>query len=84
MACQEDLDRIGKDDFRQRWPSLTMPTLLVWCALPINGGYVVPPQVRDAIADAVPGLHVHPVQRNHYTVMTDPSMAAAVVEHVSR
>ena len=83
-ACQEDLDRIGDYRFSEWWPALTMPTLLVWCALPINGGFVVPPAVRDEIAAAVDGLRVHAVERNHYTVMTDPRMAAAVVEHVSR
>ena len=83
-ACEEDLERIGAYDVTERWPGLTMPTLLVRCEVPMNGGYVVPQDARDAIASAVAGLRVHPVQRNHYTLMTDPSMLAAVAEHVTR
>ncbi len=82
-ACEEDLGRIGEYDMTEWWPGLTMPTLLVRCEVPINGGYVVPAQARDAIAAAVDGLRVHPVQRNHYTLMTDPGVLAAVVDHVT-
>jgi pimeloyl-ACP methyl ester carboxylesterase len=82
-AILEDIEEAARD-FTVLWPNLTMPTLLIWAARPINGGLIVPEPVRDALLAEVPGAQVHPVERNHYTVMTEPGARQAVVAHVTR
>ncbi len=80
-ACLEDLEAATRD-FTERWPALTMPTLLVWASVPMNGGLLVPPAVRDAFLTRVPGARVHVVERNHYALMTDQPVRDAIVAHV--
>ena len=76
-ACEEDLDGI-LSDYDELWRALRMPTTLVRAAAPIAGVRLVSDSARDAIAQAVPGLTTAEVPTNHYTVLTDPLMLAAV------
>ncbi len=82
-ACLEDLEAATRD-FTELWSALTMPTLLVWASVPMNGGLLLPPEVRDAFLAQVPGSRVHAVERNHYSLMTDQPVRDAIVEHVTR
>lgn len=59
-----------------------MPTLLVWASEPLNGGFLVPPDVRDAFLATVPEAALHVVARNHYALMTDVAVLDAIVAHV--
>ncbi|MCW2957591.1 MAG: alpha/beta hydrolase [Solirubrobacterales bacterium] len=81
-ACLEDLDAATRN-FLPLWAGLTMPTLLVWAAEPLNGGLLVPPEVRDAFLAQVGGSHLHVVERNHYALMTDQPVRDAIVAHVT-
>jgi pimeloyl-ACP methyl ester carboxylesterase len=81
-ACLEDLDAATRD-FLPLWAGLTMPTLLVWAAEPLNGGLLVPPDVRDAFLAQVGGSRLHVVERNHYALMTDQPVRDAIVAHVT-
>jgi len=80
-ACLEDLDAATRD-FTQLWSHLTMPTLLVWASVPMNGGLLVPTEIRDALLATVDGSRIHTVDRNHYALMTDAPVRAAIVAHV--
>ena len=60
-----------------------MPTLLVWASVPMNGGLIVPEEVRDAFLEQVPATTVHVVNRNHYALMTDQEVRDAIVAHVT-
>ncbi|WP_372788236.1 alpha/beta fold hydrolase [Paraconexibacter sp.] len=82
-ACLEDLEAATRD-FSELWAGLTMPTLLVWASVPMNGGLLVPPDVRDAFLDRVPGARLHVVDRNHYALMTDQHVRDAIVAHITR
>jgi pimeloyl-ACP methyl ester carboxylesterase len=78
-ACDEDLeDALG--DYDKLWGGLTMPTTLIRAGEPMVGARLVSDAARDAFASAVTDLTVVEVPANHYTVMTDPLMLAAVVE----
>jgi pimeloyl-ACP methyl ester carboxylesterase len=77
-ACREDFDDVERHDWPALWPALTMPTTLVRCALPLNGGFVVPEAVPGELRDAVPGVTVTEVEADHFTVMTDDATAAAL------
>jgi pimeloyl-ACP methyl ester carboxylesterase len=81
-ACLEDLEAATRD-FRTLWPNLMMPTLLVWAAVPMNGGLLLPEAVRDAFLAQVPGSRLHVVERNHYALMTDQPVRDAIVAHVT-
>jgi pimeloyl-ACP methyl ester carboxylesterase len=81
-AILEDIEEAARD-FTVLWPHLTMPTLLVRASEPLGGGLIVPEAVRDALVAQVPGTTVHPVARNHYSVMTDASARQAIVAHVT-
>ncbi len=81
-ACLEDLEGAERD-FTTLWPHLTMPTLLVWASVPINGGLIVPVAMRERLLAEVPGSRVQEVARNHYGVMTDGSARAAIATHVA-
>jgi pimeloyl-ACP methyl ester carboxylesterase len=81
-ACLEDLEAATRD-FTPLWAALTMPTLLVWASVPMNGGLLVPPEVRDAFLAQVPGSRLHVVERNHYALMTDQPVRDAIVAHVT-
>ncbi len=81
-ACLEDLEAASRD-FTGLWAGLTMPTLLVWASVPMNGGLIVPEEVRDAFLEQVQGSTVHVVNRNHYALMTDQEVRDAIVAHVT-
>jgi pimeloyl-ACP methyl ester carboxylesterase len=76
-ACEEDLEAALRA-YTELWSALTMPTTLVRAAEPIAGARLVSAAARAAFASAVGGLNVVEVPTNHYTVMTDPLMLAAV------
>jgi pimeloyl-ACP methyl ester carboxylesterase len=78
-ACAEDLAGI-RDDHSSRWRALTMPTTLVRATTPIAGALLVSDAALDAFTAAVPAATVVETPTNHYTVMTDPRMLAAVTE----
>lgn len=83
-ACLEDLDSAAQD-FTERWPGLTMPTLLVWASVPMpGGGLLVPEAIRDRLLAEVPNSRVHVVDRNHYALMTDQPVRDAIVAHVTQ
>lgn len=81
-ACLEDLEAATRD-FTLLWRHLTMPTLLVWASVPMNGGLLVPVDIRDALLAEVDGSQVHVVDRNHYALMTDEPVRDAIVAHVT-
>ena len=77
-ACAEDLEAFLALDTGAHWQALTMPTALVRALEPIGGGLIVPDEQRDAIVAAVPGLALHELDANHYTVMTHPGTVEAI------
>jgi pimeloyl-ACP methyl ester carboxylesterase len=83
-ACREDFDDIPTYDWPSLWPALTMPAALVRCALPLNGGFVVPEPVARDIDAAVPSLTVTEVAADHFTVMTDERAASALAANLDQ
>jgi pimeloyl-ACP methyl ester carboxylesterase len=83
-ACREDFDDIPTHDWPSLWPALTMPTALVRCTLPLNGGFIVPDAVARAIDAAVPSLAVADVEADHFTVMTDERTAASLASNLAQ
>ncbi len=81
-ACEEDLEDVLRD-YTELWSGLTMRTTLVRAAAPMAGARLVSDEARDAFADAIRDLTIAEVPTNHYTVMTDPLMLAALAEAVS-
>jgi pimeloyl-ACP methyl ester carboxylesterase len=77
-ACREDLDETVAHDWPRLWRHVPDATVLVRCARPLNGGFIVPEPVRDAFAGAVPSARVVDVDANHFDVMTDETALAAV------
>jgi 3-oxoadipate enol-lactonase len=83
-ACTEDLDTFeGPEAMRARWAALTMPTLLVRCTVPLNGGLIVPAAEEAAFTEAVATGTVHRVEENHFDVATDPSALEAEIRHLA-
>jgi 3-oxoadipate enol-lactonase len=83
-ACEEDLDAIEPaQTLRARWSALTMPTLLVRCTVPLNGGLVVPDAEVDAFRTAVGDATVHRVDENHFDVVTDPGALEVQIRHLA-
>jgi pimeloyl-ACP methyl ester carboxylesterase len=83
-ACREDFDDIPTHDWPSLWPALTMPTALVRCTLPLNGGFVVPQAVARDIDAAVPSLTLTEVEADHFTVMTDEHAASALAANLDQ
>lgn len=83
-AALEDLEAGVDEDHRARWPALTMPTLVVRCTVPLNGGLLIPETERDAVLAAVPTVEVAEIDRNHFGVITDPGFVGRVVGHLGR
>ncbi|MCW3065613.1 MAG: alpha/beta hydrolase fold protein [Solirubrobacterales bacterium] len=77
-ACREDFDDVEHHDWPALWPALTMPTTLVRCTVPLNGGFVVPKRVASALHETAPGVTVTEIRADHFTVMTDANAAAAL------
>jgi pimeloyl-ACP methyl ester carboxylesterase len=78
-ACLEDLDQTDDFDWHARWRELRAPTLLLRCARPLNGGFIVPADEAREFAGAVPSGRVVEVDANHFDVMTDPAALDAMV-----
>jgi pimeloyl-ACP methyl ester carboxylesterase len=83
-ACREDFDDVPTHDWPSLWPALTMPTALVRCTLPLNGGFIVPEAVARDIDAAVPSLALTEVEANHFTVMTDERTAASLASNLDQ
>ena len=81
-ACEEDLEDSLRD-YDDLWAGLTMPTTLIRAAEPMAGARLVSDRARDAFAEAVHDAAVIEVPANHYTVMTDPAMLAAVIDRLA-
>ena len=62
---------------------LTMPVLLVRATAPLNGGLIVPADVRDALRAAVADLDVLEVDRNHFGIMDDPRVVERVASFLA-
>jgi hypothetical protein len=60
-----------------------MPTLLVRCTRPLNGGFIVPESERDALVARAARATVAEVDANHFDVMTADATADAIVDHLS-
>jgi pimeloyl-ACP methyl ester carboxylesterase len=77
-ACREDLDQATDFDWPALWRGIDAPALLLRCAKPLNGGFIVPADEARAFAAAVPSARVVEVDANHFDVMTDPVALRAV------
>jgi pimeloyl-ACP methyl ester carboxylesterase len=77
-ACLEDLADTERGDWRATWAALDMPVLLVQATRPIADCTFVPADVLDDLRAAVPRLQVVETAANHYTLVTDPAVFAAV------
>ena len=76
--CTADVTEGVQDDFRARWPHLTMPVLLLHATQPLGGGLIVPHDELAKLREAVLQLEVLTVDRNHYTVLDDPAAPQAI------
>jgi pimeloyl-ACP methyl ester carboxylesterase len=83
-ACQEDFDDVEDHDWPALWPALTMPTTLVRCAVPIPGGFIVPPAVAQRLAATVPTVTIAEVDADHFTVMTNDDAADALAANLDQ
>ena len=79
-ACLEDLDEAEAHDWQALWRGVDVPALLLRCAKPLNGGFIVPAAEADAFRAAVPTARVVEVEANHFDVMNDPVALRAVVD----
>lgn len=77
-ACVADMDDIGATDWTGSWGALRMPTLLVRARRPFAGCTFVPDAALEAFTRAVPGCAVVPVDSDHFTLLTDPAVHAAL------
>lgn len=77
-ACLEDFNWVLDHPSDELWARLSMPVLLVRATVPLNGGLIVPADVRDALRAAVADLELLEVDRNHFGVMDDPRVVEAV------
>lgn len=83
-ACQEDIEATDFGALEAAWPALTMPALLVRATRPLGTGFVVPEATRDAVRAAAADLEVAEVDADHYTVVTAPATADALVALLRR
>jgi 3-oxoadipate enol-lactonase len=77
-ACRADFDWVLDHPSDELWARLTMPVLLVRATALLNGGLIVPADVRDALRAAVADLDVLEVDRNHFGIMDDPRVVERV------
>lgn len=80
LACLEDMADTERGDWPATWAGLDTPVLLVRATRPIADCTFVPADVLDDLRAAVPQLQVVDSAANHYTLVTDPVMSAAVRE----
>ena len=84
-AVIEDAIYGSKQDARQLWPALRMPTLLVRAIRQLlpGSGFVVGAALRDSFLAAVPSARVAEVDANHYGVMAHPEALSAIGDFIS-
>jgi pimeloyl-ACP methyl ester carboxylesterase len=80
VACEEDIDDGLARDWKEAWRTLAMPTLLVRCTRPLNGGFIVPEVERDGLLERAAQGSLAEVDANHFDVMTDDRTVAAIAE----
>jgi pimeloyl-ACP methyl ester carboxylesterase len=80
-ACIEDLAAASTGEVTGAWAKITMPALLLRATVPFGGdGLVVSEADAVALRRAAPGLRVLDVERNHFGIITDDGVVAAVGE----
>ena len=77
-ACLEDLADVPGHDWPALGEGLRCPALLVRCLRPINGGFIVTVDARDALARRAANLRVFEDDSDHYSLMTSETAHAAV------
>jgi pimeloyl-ACP methyl ester carboxylesterase len=82
-ACEEDIDDGLARDWTEAWRPLAMPTLLVRCARPLNGGFIVPESERDRLVATAADVSVVEVDANHFDVMTAGETADAIADFLA-
>jgi pimeloyl-ACP methyl ester carboxylesterase len=83
-AGTEDLDAAATGEVTANWSRLRMPTLLVRACVPFGGGLVISQDDLVEFRRAAPKARVIDVAVNHFGVMTDETVAAAVAELLAR
>jgi len=78
LACLDDLRSLEAEDFQSLWLKVSAPTLLIRCLVPVNGGHIVPEQVRDQIRQAIPQLQIAELPVDHYIVLVSDSTATLI------
>jgi len=79
-ACEEDIDDGLARDWKEAWRTLAMPTLLVRCTRPLNGGFIVPEAERDGLMARAAQPALAEIDANHFDVMTHERTVAAIAE----
>lgn len=81
-AVMEDVQWGVDNDQRELWSGVDCPSLIVKAGRPIgDGGYILSAADVDAYLATVPGSRARTIDdANHYTVITNPDTAAAIVE----
>jgi pimeloyl-ACP methyl ester carboxylesterase len=79
-ACEEDVEGSLAQDWKEAWRTLAMPTLLLRCTRPLNGGFVVPEAERDGLMERAAQPALAEVDANHFDVMTHERTRAAIAE----
>jgi len=84
-ACTEDLDLASTGEVTGAWAKIAMPALLLRATVPFGGdGLVVSEADAVDLRRAAPGMRVLDVDRNHFGIMTDDGMVAAVGELLAK
>lgn len=77
-AVLEDIAHAATQQPRDRWPGLTMRTLLVRAGLPLGAGFIVSAADREAFLRTAPRAEAVDIEANHYGVVAHPRTAAAI------
>jgi len=79
-ACLEDLDYCATGEVTSSWAKITMPAVLLRATFEFGGGLIVSEADAAALHRAAPGVRVLDVKRNHFGIITDDGVVAAVGE----
>jgi pimeloyl-ACP methyl ester carboxylesterase len=79
-ACLEDLDHPDRAHVAAAWAKVTMSTLLLRATAPLGGGLVVSDTDVMECRQAAPQLRVVELESNHFGIMTDDCVVAAISE----
>lgn len=84
-AVLEDVVYGSRQDPKELWKHLRMPTLLVRAGRPLlaSGGFVVGAALRDAFLDAVESAQAVEIEANHYGVMAHPQALRAITRFLT-